>query len=180
MIALPPVTRRDWIRTGLAGALLLAAAGCTRSTAPAGGDFDDSAYRYRILTPNDRKTVAAIAGALLAGALPSGARTPPLIQVVRGVDVALAGLQPNPLADFRRLLGLLEFPPTRALAAGVWSDWDRAGVGEVDRFLERWRFSGIALFRTGYQALHTVIAAAWYGNPASWQRIGYPGPPQLT
>lgn len=175
------VTRRELIQTGLAGAALLALGGCARSLGPRSPVFADDAYRYRVLSAGDRTLFAAIAGAMLAGALPRTQveGTSALVQVVRGIDIALAGLPPGTRGEFRQLLGLLEFPITRDLAAGVWSGWDRVPLGDVAKFLERWRFSGIALFRTGYQALHTIVMAAWYGNTASWARIGYPGPPEI-
>jgi hypothetical protein len=102
------------------------------------------------------------------------------VQAVRGIDVALSGLEPAPLGEVRQLLALLEFPVTRALAAGVWSSWNDASVRDVTAFLERWRFSGTLLYRTGYQALHTIVKAAWYGNASSWAGIGYPGPPAVA
>jgi hypothetical protein len=36
------------------------------------------------------------------------------------------------------------------------------------------------LLRVAYFALHELVFAAWYGDPQSWPRIGYPGPPELT
>ncbi|HTX59195.1 MAG TPA: hypothetical protein VMH02_05905 [Verrucomicrobiae bacterium] len=175
------LTRGELIRTGIGGAALLALASCARSSAPAAPPFDDPGYHYAILGPSDRVMFAALASAMLAGALPSGSPggVPPLVQVVRGVDVVLAGLLPAQLAEVQQLFSLLEFPVTRALACGIWSGWREAGPGDVAQFLERWRFSGVELFRSGYQALHTILSGAWYGNANSWPRIGYPGPPPL-
>jgi hypothetical protein len=175
------LTRGELIRTGIAGAAVLALANCARSNAPAQPPFDDPGYTYAILTPSEREMMAAIAGTMLAGALsdPAGGAPAPLVQAVRGVDVALAGLPPAPLEEFQQLMGLLEFPVTRAFAAGIWGDWRDASPREIAAFLERWRFSGTLLFRTGYQALHTIVMAAWYGNGASWPRIAFPGPPAI-
>ena len=63
--------------------------------------------------------------------------------------------------------------------AEVWTAWSAAPPGTVNGFLRRWRFSSAALLRSGYQALHQLIMAAWYANPAAWPRIGYPGPPAI-
>lgn len=173
-----PLTRRELIRTGVAGGALLALAGCARSIVP--GAFDDAAYRYRTLSPADRELIASVAAAMLAGALPRGAANhQALVTVVRGVDAAIAGLTPRIVAEVHQLFGLLEFAPARALAAGVWTPWSQASPRDVAGFLTRWRFSGVALYRTGYQALHQLVMAAWYGNAASWKAIGYPGPPVL-
>jgi len=176
---MPPVTRRELIRTGVAGGTLLALAACARSTAPSA--FDDPAYPYRALSPADRELIAAVGAAMLGSALPRGAANrQALVQVVRGVDVAMTGLTPHVVTELHQLFGLLEFAPTRAVAAGIWSAWSLASPRDVVRFLTRWRFSGVALYRSGYQALHQLVMAAWYGNSASWNAIGYPGPPAVS
>ena len=174
------MTRRRLIETGLGGAALLVAAGCTRSkgSAPA---FDDPQYHYAVLSAGDRAMLAAIAAVMLAGALPQTTTgVPAIVQVVRGIDVAVAGLSPDVQGEVSQLFGLLEFPLTRALAAGIWSSWSDAGSDAITKFLDGWRYSGIALFRSGYQALHQLVMAAWYGNSAAWPRIGYSGPPTLS
>jgi hypothetical protein len=172
---MPNLTRRHLIQTGAAGALLLSIAGCAHSRR----SFDDPSYAYRVLSDGDRALIAAIAPAMLAGALPT-AQPQAVIDVVRGVDVALAGLPANVVGEVHQLFGLLEFPATRVLAAGVWSRWENASDASVAAFLTRWRFSSVSLFRSGYQALHQLIMASWYGNSTSWARIGYAGPPSFT
>lgn len=174
---MPSVTRRQLIQTGAAGGVLLALVGCTRSSAPA---FDD-ANRYRALSEGDRELFAALATAMLAGALAqdSEAFGRALVQIVRGVDLAVSGLPPPVVGELHQLFGLLEFAPTRVFTTGLWTPWSRATSDEVARFLERWRYSSVALYRSGYQALHQLVMAAWYGNAQAWSRIGYPGPPKI-
>ena len=174
------LTRRELIVTGSAGAALLALSSCVKPKAPANPHFDDPNHAYAFLNGADREVVAAVAAAMLAGALPAGsARHDALIAVNRGVDVAVSSLPPGMREEVRQLFALLSFPPARALAAGIWSAWSDAEPATVAAFLERWRLSGAALFRSGYQALHQLIMAAWYGQTRSWPRIGYPGPPVL-
>jgi hypothetical protein len=172
------MTRRRLIRTGLGGLALLGFAGCARNVA-ATGSFKDAQYAYRVLSPRDREMIAAVAGAMLDGALPVDGRTAALVDVVRGVDVAVAGLPGDDQAELAQLFNLLGFSVTRGLAAGIWSSWGDAGENEVAAFLTRWRGSAFSLLRTGYQALHQLAMASWYGNPVSWERIAYPGPPNL-
>lgn len=180
MSHLTRLTRRRMLQTGVGGLALLAVAGCARPQGAAQA-FDDPSYAYRALSAADRDLVAAIAPAMLGNALPAATSgLSALVQVVRGVDVAVAGLPPSVQAEIHQLFGLLEFAPTRALAAGVWSSWEDAGEAGASAFLTRWRLSGIALFRSGYQALHQLVMASWYGNGASWPRIGYPGPPHVA
>jgi hypothetical protein len=175
------LSRRELIQTGIAGAALLALANCARSNNPGQSPFRDESYPYKILGPADRATIAAIGSALLLGALPSdpAAHITAVIQVVRGVDVAAAGLTPAPQGELQQLFGLLSFPLTRGFTTGIWGSWDDANPTEVAKFLENWRFSGVMLYKTAYQALHTIVMASWYGNDASWPAIGYPGPPRL-
>jgi hypothetical protein len=174
------LTRRELIQTGVGGLALLALARCARS-GTATGPFDDPGYPYRALSAGDRSLVAAVGAVILAGALPadSAAHDVALVQVVRGVDVAVSGLPPNLQSEIQQLFGLLKFPVTRVATAGLWSSWENAPASAVAGFLSRWRFSDFALLRSGYQALHQLVMASWYGNGASWPRIAYPGPPAV-
>jgi hypothetical protein len=174
------ITRRELIHTGLGGLALLALGHCARSTT-ATGPFEDPGYSYRVLSGGDRELIAAVAAAMLAGSLPAdaAAHSVAMVQVVRGVDVAIAGLPPNAQSEIAQLFGLLHFPVTRALTAGVWSSWQDASSSAVSDFLTRWRYSSFELFRSAYLALHQLVMASWYGNGAAWQRIHYSGPPAL-
>jgi hypothetical protein len=96
------------------------------------------------------------------------------------VDTAIAGLPPTVQSEVRDLLGLLTFPVTRRIVAGVLKPWLEAAPDDIAAFLERWRTSSFALLRTAYRALQELTTAAWYGNPASWPRISYPGPPAVA
>jgi hypothetical protein len=154
------LTRRKLLKTGAGGSLLLALSGC----AP----------------PTDHRTMLrAIARAMLAGALPSNNVETALDAAVRGVETAIAGLPPAVQDDVHQLFSLLEFPLTRRFVAGV-GPWERASTSDVDAFLERWRTSNAQLMRSGYQALHQLVMAGWYGQDAAWARIGYSGPPTIA
>lgn len=119
----------------------------------------------------------AVARVMLDGALPN--RSEALDAAVRGVQIAIAGLPPAVQGEIQQLFGLLEFPLTRRVVAGV-GPWDRASDEEVAAFLEHWRTSNVSLLRSGYAALHQLVMAGWYGNDESWLRIGYPGPPRIA
>ncbi len=169
-------SRRQFLKVGIAGALALGA------VRVAYGPFNGrdvplpDGYPFLFLSPTDRAILTAIAPVILDGGLPSHA----VEDVVRGVDVAIAGLPPQVQGEVAQLFALLGLPVTRRLVAGVWSNWQEARPEDVAAFLQRWRFSSIAMLRSAYQALHRLVAAAWYGNPESWQAIGYPGPPPLA
>jgi hypothetical protein len=116
---------------------------------------------------------------MLDGALPDSNRDAALTRAVSGVHLAIDGLPPAVQSEIGQLFGLLNFPVTRRLVAGV-GPWDRIDIAETSAFLNRWRDSNVAMLRSGYQALHQLVMASWYGQEPSWDRIGYPGPPHIA
>lgn len=168
------VSRRGFFKLGLAGALTLAAAGAW--------------YRLRAprtppafaLTAEQRSLLAALAPALLAGALPNDSgRAAAIARVVAGVEQAIAQLGATAQGQVGDLLSLLVFAPARVLLARVNTPWYAADVEEVALFLERWRASRFQLFQQGYHALHDLVLGVWYADARAWPAIGYPGPPGL-
>lgn len=159
-------TRREFLKTGLAGGVLLNIAGCTRPSA------DDG--RTMVLS--------AVIPVMLAGSLPAdGAAQADLIgRTVAGVERAIAGLAPATQKEIGQLFDLLAFPLTRMLAAGIWSPWPQATPQAIGNFLESWRHSRFDLLKSGYAALHDLIFGAWYARPDTWAAIGYPGPPKVA
>jgi len=158
-------TRREFLKTGLAGAALLNVAACSRPAENGG--------RTMVLS--------AIVPVMLAGALPAGgeARQELIVRTVAGVDRAIAGLSLATQKEIGELFDLLAFPLTRMLAAGVWSSWPDATPEAISNFLESWRHSRFDLLKSGYAALHDLIFGAWYARPDTWAAISYPGPPEV-
>lgn len=158
-------TRREFLKTGLAGGLLLNVAACTNPAEDGG--------RQAVL--------AAVVPVFLAGALPGNGEPfrELLSRTVAGVDQAIAGLPLASQKEIAQLFKLLSFAPTRILAAGLWSPWPEASPQAIGGFLESWRNSRFDFFKSGYAALHDLIFAAWYARPETWAAIGYPGPPKV-
>ena len=169
------LSRRGFLAVGLGSAAILAAAGwwATRPGRPAEGlkalDADAAAF------------VAAIVPAVLAGTLPADAdaRAGAIRDTVAAFDRAVSGLTPAVQSELGQLFSLVGIAPARRLIAGVSRPWHEASVEEVDTFLSSWRTGRLDLMRAGYQALTQLVIAAWYGNPAAWAAIGYPGAPTL-
>lgn len=151
------LTRRKLLLGGLAAAGALAA----------GDAF------YAFSSGDDRAIVAAIAPVMIGIDVP-------VADVVRGFDAAVSGLPPAVQAQVHQLLGILRFPVTRALVAGIWDPWHRADRAQIAAFLQRWRHSNVAQLRGAYDALHQLVLAAWYGNERAWTAIGYAGPPSVA
>ena len=158
-------TRREFLKTGAAGALLLNVAACSRPSANGG--------QTAVLT--------ALIPVVLEGALPAKgeARSVLIMRTVTGIENAVAGLSPATQKEIGELFDLLSFAPTRMLVAGVWTPWPEATPEAIGKFLENWRNSRFDLLKSGYAALRDLIFAAWYARPDTWTAIAYPGPPKV-
>ena len=173
-------TRRQFLKVGLAGAVALVAIRIAYGPFMQDGAGTDS--RFAFLRAEERAMLAAIAAVILAGALPPAvdARKPAIDTLMLDLDRALSGLDPNTQEEVRELFSLLGFAPARWLVAGVRKPWSEAGSDDIVAFLQNWRLSRWQLLQSAYHALHELMFAAWYAQPAAWPAIGYPGPPVLA
>lgn len=170
------ISRRTFITTGILGAAALATAQWLRAPHAPAGDAS-----LTTLDADAQAILGAMVPVLLAGVLPEAAdaRRAAIADTVRGIDTAVAGLAPSAQDELRQLFALLALPPARLAIARVSEPWNRASEAQVRACLDRFRDSSLSLLRSAYGALHQLTFAAWYGNPGSWPRIGYPGPPEL-
>jgi hypothetical protein len=169
-------TRRQLIKVGLAGAAILAGARwLDRPQAVA------ATPAHRFLDARSAAAVAALVPVVLAGALPAeaGAQKQAIGETVAGFDRAVAGLSPAVQKEVDELFAILRFAPARFMFTGLWSSIEESSPEDIAAFLTRWRHSHFDIQRAGYQALTQLLQAAWYGNPASWAAIGYPGAPVI-
>lgn len=170
------ISRRTFIAAGIVGGAALGAAYWWRQSPFASRGDAIGVDRHAIAI------IAAIVPAMLGGVLPplDPQRAASITATVGGVRLAIEGLPPAAQGELAQLFALLAFAPARVALARVSAPWSEASVPEVDAFLERWRQSRFQLFRSAYDALHQLVLAAWYGQPAAWPAIGYPGPPLLS
>jgi hypothetical protein len=173
------LTRRNFLKTGAVGALLLATARLGR--VESASESAQEAGRNSTLGAGAREVLDAIVPVMLAGALPidSVGSAERVQSTVSGVDRAIAGLPSHAQAEVHDLFALLAFAPARWLLAGLRQPWRESSAGEVAAFLQQWRVSGWALKQQAYLALHELVFAAFYADPANWPAIGYPGPPRI-
>ncbi|MFC4158221.1 hypothetical protein [Chitinimonas lacunae] len=174
------LTRRQFIQTGIAGAALLGAARLAYGPLRPDPQYEVPAEsRFRVLDGASRTAFAAIGRVMLAGALPRDEAEfeTALHEVVLGCDTVVAGLPGAVRDELEELLALLNQPLGRRWIAGVTRSWSEASDEDIAHFLSRWRYSSLSLLRSGYQALHQIVFAAWYGNPRAWVGIAYAGPP---
>ena len=161
------VTRRQFIKAGIAGGTALAFGGAWFAATRSDEEVD--------------ALFAAVSGAVLDGALPAGgaAREAALARNAANMRGAVAGLGAAAQDELAQLFGLLTFAPSRLLLAGIRHSWREASAAEAARFLDGWRNSSLELLQSAYAALHDIALGAWYGTPESWAAAGYPGPPKL-
>lgn len=136
-------------------------------------------YPYRFLNVDERLLLWAIIPAYLYPALDKDDEASRFL-VLRNIDGAISGLPQSTQDELRQLFSLLSFQLSKALMAGIWTRWNQAGIDSLQSFLSSWRESYVALLRGGYLGLHQIIVGSYYGEPMSWQDIGYPGPPQMN
>ena len=87
-----------------------------------------------------------------------------------------SALEPSAQAELKQLLGLFENALAGFVFGGRTEPFTALDAAAQDRVLEEWRDSRVALRRTGYNALRTLVLAGYYQSPLTWKPIGYPGP----
>jgi hypothetical protein len=164
--------RRQFLQAGLFGGVLLAGAAWWAAPRP---EPQPAAVSPGLvwLGAEDAVLIGAIAPVMLG--LPGVPRE----LVIEGVDRAVLALPASMRQEVRQLFDLLGNGWGRRWLAGIDQPWSRVDAADIDRFLRRWQLSRLALLRSGYQGLHALIMAAWYGNPVSWKSIGYAQPAQV-
>ncbi len=163
------VRRRTFLKLGLAGGTLLAAAGAA------------SWLAGRDPAANRREVLAGVVPAVLDGALPATAaqRAPAIDRTIDAVEQAIAALSPSAQDELAQLFALAALAPTRLALTGLTMPWRDAGLAEVSAVLQAWRTHRLTLLQSAYHALHDLVTGSWYAEPAHWAAIGYDGPPQL-
>ncbi len=154
-----------------------------RWLAPArAADGADPNFRLKNLTPDDVVVLSRVIPVMLHGALPpeEAPLKTAIGEVIYGVDLTIGYQPPGVRKEIRDLFNLLNNSAMRALVAGIWKPWDKATNEDIQEFLSGWRDSRFDLLRSAYIGLNNLIVGSWYGNPRSWSRIGYSGPPKLA
>ncbi len=162
--------RRTLLNLGVASGALLAVAGVGLTLLKPGLE------RGR-LSAAARALMAALAGAVLADALPQDAAPRQLAMqahLVR-VDETIAGLPPPLQDELGELLTVLISAPGRRLLAGLSIDWPEASATDVSAALQDMRLSTVAVRQQAYHALRDLTHAAYFAHPDTWPYLGYTG-----
>ena len=173
--------RRAFLRAGFAGsALLLLGRWLPPARAADSSGAKESAFTY--LTEADATMLVRVVPIMLDGTLPKdrGQFNAAVGEILRGIDTTIGHQSLSVRGEIHDLFGVLTKSITRSLLAGIWTSWDKATDQDIRDFLSSWRNSRLDTLRTGYIGLNNLIVGSWYGNPKSWARIGYDGPPTIA
>jgi hypothetical protein len=171
------LSRRSLVKRGLVGGALLAAGGASflalRGGAsvrlPADGLLVFSAAQYAVLDAVARRMVRPRPG------WPSVDE----VGVARAADRIAARVEPSAQKELQQLLGLFENGLAGFLFGGRTRPFTRLDGAEQDAVLDEWRDSRLAVRRTGFAALRTLVLAGYHQSPSIWPAVGYPGPPDI-
>lgn len=178
---LPKLDRRGFLKLSATAPVALSTSSLVAFPfAHAWASVDIPQGELLFLNGDDVMIISSLVPVVLAGALPATWGLRDIEGMIRRIDSSLDRLAPYIKGELRLLLDLMALAPVRALVARVWSPWETASEQELDEFLDRWRRSSIPQLRSAYSALHEMITFAWYGDPAAWDRVGYPGPPDVV
>jgi len=174
----PPdlTTRRSVLKKGLLGGALLALGGAGLLATRGTRRVPLPKEPLTVLSADEFAVVHAIAERVLAPR--PGAPTVDQLNVGYTVDVILSRAGEDVRKELKQLLGLFENGLAGFLFGGRTKPFTQLAPEAQDDVLREWRDSRLELRRTGYQALRTLVGAAYYSSKDSYAAVGYPGPPE--
>jgi hypothetical protein len=170
------LSRRGLLKAGLLGSAAVWAGGqlgCRRGS-PAG-----VAGHRLALSMRGEEIMRAVIPVVLGDLLPAegAAREQALEAGLASLDDYLAHLSLPLQEEARDVFETLDLLPVRLLLVGTWNRWRDASPEAIESFLRSARQSRFDLLRRMYAFLQSMAELAWFGQPAAWPAIGYPGPP---
>ena len=167
------LTRRGFLRAGIAGTLLLGGA-VVVGRSLSGYRLDDAtAKRLRALSPKEYLVMQAVARRVLA-ADGDDAPSPDAVDVAGAVDAYVAKLPAAVQRDVRALLQLVEHGSS--FFRGRVARFTHLSPAEQDATLADWQRSSLTVRRRGFQALRTLAFVGYWRDDRTWPLIGYSGP----
>lgn len=176
LMHLPPpggMPRRSLLKKGLLGGALLALGGGAALALRPGRELPLPPEGLRVLSAREYAVVDALARRMapVAVGFPDPTRDVP---TALHVDRLLAAGDAGAAREVRQLLGLLESALGGFLLGGRTQPFTQLDGAVQDAVLAEWRDSGLAVRRTGFLALKTLVLGAYYGDPRAQAATGYP------
>jgi len=169
------LSRRSLLKRGLLGGSLLALGGMGFLALRGGRAVPLPPEGLRVFSPREYAVLDAVARRLVRPR--KGWPTVDELGVALAADRIAERTEKSAQKELKQLLGLFE----NGLAGFLFGGWTRPFTGldgeEQDRVLAQWRDSSLAIRRTGFSALRTLVLAGYYKSPRVWPAVGYPGLP---
>ena len=169
------ITRRTLLRRGIAGAALLGLGGGAGLALWPGRDLPAPEGLVG-LRPARYPVALALAEALL----PASGPGPSAAETTLALGQVFARLHPGDQADLNDALGLLESALAGALLDLRPAPFSRLPLPARRAAFGAWGESRLTLRRSAHAALRKLVYGTYYGHPSSYERLGYPGPPDLS
>jgi len=167
-------SRRSLLKRGLFGGALLAAGGAGFLALRGGRRVPGPLDGLRVFSDAEYAVLDALAPRLV-GTLP-GWPSVQEVGVAKAVDRIAERTEPSVQAELKQLLGLFDNALAGFLFGGRTAPFTALDAAAQDKVLEEWRDSRVALRRSGYNALRTLVLAGYYQSSLAWRPMGYPGP----
>lgn len=128
----------------------------------------------RVFSEREYAVLDALAHRLI-GTLP-GWPSVEEVGVAFAVDRIAERAEASAQAELKQLVGLFDNALAGFLFGGRTAPFTSLDAAAQDKVLREWRDSRIAIRRTGYNVLRTLVLAGYFQSPLTWKPIGYPGP----
>jgi Gluconate 2-dehydrogenase subunit 3 len=166
------LSRRTLLKTGLIGVAFVSvgsAALLLQGGKPRAG-------KLRTFTANEAGVLAALA-ARLCPAGGAGAPGAEAIDLVGMLDQALEPLDDDAKQQLKLGLMLFDSAFSGALFGERVRPFSQLDGAAQDAVIRNWQESKVAFRRTLMRGLSSLVMSVYWGDPRSWSRIGYAGPP---
>jgi len=169
------LSRRSLLKRGLLGGSLLALGGLGFLALRGGRLVPVPPDGLRVFSPREFAVLDAVAHRLVRPR--AGWPTVEELGVALAADRIAERTEPSAQKELKQLLGLFENGLAGFLFGGRTRPFTTLDGEEQDRVLAEWRDSNLAIRRTGFSALRTLVLAGYYQSPRVWPAVGYPGLP---
>lgn len=168
------LSRRRLLKTGLVG-FVLVSAGSAALLLQKPRLRSDGADLH-VLDAREASVFAALADRLCP-ALGAGAPGASALGLVASIDKLLASADPDALQGVKVGILLFDNAFTGALFGERVRPFSQLSADQQDVVIRSWQESRVGFKRTLMRALSSLIMTVYWGDPRTWPRIGYAGPP---
>jgi hypothetical protein len=166
-----PLSRRSLLKRGLFGTALLSLGGAGALAARGGLTLPLPPGGLQVLGPREYATLQAFARRAFPGR--PGWPSADEARVALAADGVLAASDPSIAAEVKQLLGLFDNALAGLLFGGRLTPFSLLPPEAQDAVLREWQDSRLAIRRTGFWALRTLVHACYYGTPEAMAATGY-------